>query len=135
VFDVLIGKGLFSTLAYRKHQKIADFIGEVIEGAEFEFLKSNDGIRRVAYAHPLTEDCSFYLDCHNHHRDGKASFANSPFECQIAGSMLGATANCYVKIDKQRGTIQLLAKSNVIAPGTELLWDYEDSYSYPPLVV
>ena len=64
VYDVLIGKGLFSTLTYRKHHKIAEFVGEVIGGNElFEFLKTNDGIKRVAYAHPLSEDYSYYLDC------------------------------------------------------------------------
>jgi hypothetical protein len=135
LYDVLIGKGLFSTLTYRKHHKIAEFVGEVIDGNEFEFLKTNNGINRVAYAHPLSEDCSYYLDCYNHHNECKASYANSPFECRIAGSTLYATANCYVKINKQRGTIQLLAKSNVIPPHTELLWEYEESYSYPALVV
>lgn len=89
----------------------------------------------MAYAHPINDNCSFYLDCYDHKGRCMASYANSPHECRTVYSSFAATPNCYVSINEQRGTIMLKCLVDHIPPHTELTWVYENSYPYPPLHV
>ena len=133
-YDVLVGRGLFSRLEYRKHHTIVQFHGDVIDGETYEQLKATHSQKRVAYAHPLNSDCSFYLDCYEYSGVCRASFANSPFDCRVAGSIYAATSNCYVTLNARAGIITLKCKVAHIPANTELTWDYEDTYPYPALL-
>ena len=130
-WDCLIGEGLFSNHGYQRGQTIANFIGDVIDSDTYDNLLAAEGQRRVACAHPLSEARAFYLDSYAYHGICKASYANSSTHCTVyPHSTLLAVANCYVSCSEHRNKMILKAKK-AIPPHTELVWEYEESYTYP----
>jgi hypothetical protein len=130
-WDALIGRGLFSELEYGRNQTICQFEGDIIDSDTYDVLRAEHGQKRVAFAHPLSEDRAYYLDCFNYLTTCKASFANSPYRCMKHGTPLFAAANCFVEISQNRGKMTLKCLVDRIPANTELLWEYEDSYEYP----
>jgi len=111
--------------------QIVHFIGNLIDAETYHQLYATEGQKRIAYAHPLSERGDFYLDCYENQGSCKASYANSALNCRSVGSVYPSTANCYVSINEQRGTMMLKCLVDHIPANTELIWDYEASYIYP----
>ena len=111
--------------------QIVHFIGDVIDADTYHHLYRTEGQKRIAYSHPLSERGDFYLDSYEKKGMCKASYANSARNCRTVGSIFPATANCYVSVNEQRGTIMLKCLVDHIPANTELIWDYEESYIYP----
>ena len=95
------------------------------------------------------------MDCYDHYRNGLciASYSNSPVNCINFHSKKEAIANCQLKVFGRKGeTKKFYLQAGMreqdqdleensqgnrnnnnkskffIAPGTELMWDYGDSY-------
>ena len=120
-----IGLGLFIRKRLLKNQAVTKFVGEII--TEVEYKKRYDRGRH-GYAIRVRDGC--ILDCFKFAKKLLcfASYANSPYNVMTqTGKVL--TANCIICVHPQKiEQVTLRVKANVVEPGTELLWNYGNSF-------
>ena len=130
------GKGLFSKIMYKKDEPIISFIGTVRTQAKYMEICETEPWRK-AYSIAFSTNGDV-LDCYDHYVKGLciASYANSPKKCHDVITGKAAMENCYISVNYVEKTITLKCgykkrhcpDSFVIPAGTELLWDYGDSF-------
>ena len=135
-WTVSIGDGLFSTLAYKRDEVIGEFCGTWRTPLDWEQLQAREPWRRGYTIQPSTN--SDYLDCYDTYKSGNCilSYANSPIACWDVSLNIKPKANCRL----QRYGRKLVLKCGIdkvgsrspanfmIAPHTELTWNYEKDF-------
>lgn len=136
-WTVVIGEGLFSTLSYRRDETIAEFHGTWRSLMEWEELATREPWRRGYTIHASTN--GDVLDCYDQYKCGEcvASYANSPIACWDVVRNVKPVANCRITVNGRRvllkcGVDKVGSKSPkgfVVPQNTELLWNYEKSFT------
>ena len=137
-YTVSINEGLFSRLGYKRDEVIATFNGTIRTKDQYLALCADEPWRK-AYSISFSTQGDV-LDCYDKYIKGKciASYANSPLGCFDLTTSKKAVDNCRLSVNLQSKTISLKCgvnelarkspKAFIITPGTELLWDYGDSF-------
>jgi hypothetical protein len=141
LFTRSIGKGLFSSLGYKRNDVIATFIGTIRSIPEYETICNLEPIRR-SYS-LISSTNGVVLDCYDHYKNGlcNASYANSPSGCFNTITKKKAVENCRLVVTNEaNGKKTFTLRAGIlkegkrssqffyIPPNTELLWDYGDSF-------
>ena len=137
-YTISVNEGLFSKLSYKRDEVIASFRGTVRTQEEYIAICVNEPWRRK-YSISYSTNGNV-LDCWDNYVNGLciASYANSPRGCLNLATGLKAVDNCRLSINLQSKTMSLKCGVDIqsrrspkgfsIQPGTELLWDYGDSF-------
>jgi hypothetical protein len=136
LWTVDIGNGLFSSLAYKFNDIIAEFVGRWRTKSEYEAIAAMEPCRR-AYS-IITSENGDVLDCYDAFIEGRciASYANSPISCWDIESNKKAVENCRITVHGRKIYLRCgvktvgahSPKTFTIPPNTELLWNYNNSF-------
>ena len=124
---------------YKFNDPITSFVGTVRSQEEYQNLCKTEPWRR-GYSLAFSEHGDI-LDCYDQYVKGLciASFSNSPLKCFNLETQKPAVENCRLVVNLKKKTMTLVcgiikegrnkSKPNFsIAPDTELLWEYGDSF-------
>jgi hypothetical protein len=126
-------------LAYKKGETIGKFVGILRTQTEYRSICENEPIRR-AYSIAESEN-GLILDCYDQYRQGLCllSFANCNVGAWNTVTNKKAVPNCSLVVNVEKKTFTLkcgvdkpeqfkTSKTFTITPGTELVWNYGDSF-------
>jgi len=131
VFDVSIGKGLFTCRPIKANEVIVEFLGEWIDEQQY-----HSRVEKGCGGYMISLRKGLYLDCYNFKDICKASMANSVTNAFDISTGRPAKKNCYLKRNKKTNRIFLVSTRN-ISVDEEILYDYyyDSDSDYPDVLL
>lgn len=126
-YDINIGRGLFAKKFFKPRDVIAEFEGEIINGAEFlNRCKAGKG----SYVIKFTDEV--LLDCYANRNSSEflASYANSALNCKDMKTNINSVNNSVICLDQTNKRARLICIKKITI-NSEIFCSYSSSYKYP----